>query len=101
MEKDILEFVDKYIEATIMKHDEEQQKLESYGNNQNATYTDVAKAITNLTLGVNHQVNQLEATQEFNLNVLIDALYKADLITDDVLDHIQKALEESEKGEEE
>ena len=79
------------------------------GKEETATLTDVAKAITNLMIGVNEQMIDLEYNNELNLNILIDALYKAELINEDVLDYIQEAIDKSqeepkneeEKGEQE
>ena len=42
-------------------------------------------------------MNQLEKTNELNLNILIDALYKAELINDEVIESIQDALKELDK----
>lgn len=107
--KDILEFVDEYITALRVGNEQRQHQLEEMGKEETATLTDVAKAITNLMLGVNEQMTDLEYNNELNLNILIDALYKAELINEDVLDYIQEAIDKSqeepkneeEKGEQE
>ena len=107
--KDILEFVDEYITAMRVGNEQRQHQLEEIGKEETATLTDVARAITNLMLGVNEQMTDLEYNNELNLNILIDALYKAELINDDVLGYIQEAIDKSqeepkneeEKGEQE
>lgn len=107
--KDILEFVDEYITAMRVGNEQRQHQLEEMGKEETATLTDVARAITNLMLGVNEQMTDLEYNNELNLNILIDALYKAELINDDVLGYIQEAIDKSqeepkneeEKGEQE
>lgn len=107
--KDILEFVDEYITALRVGNEQRQHQLEEMGKEETATLTDVARAITNLMLGVNEQMTDLEYNNELNLNILIDALYKAELINEDVLDYIQEAIDKSqeepkneeEKGEQE
>ena len=107
--KDILEFVDEYITAMSVGNEQRQHQLEEMGKEETATLTDVARAITNLMLGVNEQMTDLEYNNELNLNILIDALYKAELINDDVLGYIQEAIDKSqeepqneeEKGEQE
>ena len=107
--KDILEFVDEYITAMRVGNEQRQHQLEELGKEETATLTDVALAITNLMLGVNEQMTDLEYNNELNLNILIDALYKAELINDDVLGYIQEAIDKSqeepqneeEKGEQE
>ncbi|ARM69194.1 hypothetical protein vBSauS24_52 [Staphylococcus phage vB_Sau_S24] len=107
--KDILKFVDEYITALRVGNEQRQHQLEEMGKEETATLTDVAKAITNLMIGVNEQMIDLEYNNELNLNILIDALYKAELINEDVLDYIQEAIDKSqeepkneeEKGEQE
>lgn len=107
--KDILKFVDDYIIALRVGNEQRQHQLEEMGKEETATLTDVAKAITNLMIGVNEQMTDLEYNNELNLNILIDALYKAELINDDVLGYIQEAIDKSqeepqneeEKGEQE
>lgn len=107
--KDILEFVDEYITAMRVGNEQRQHQLEEMGKEETATLTDVARAITNLMLGVNEQMTDLEYNNELNLNILIDALYKAELINDDVIGYIQEAIDKSqeepqneeEKGEQE
>ncbi|VEV89380.1 hypothetical protein [Staphylococcus phage Stab22] len=107
--KDILKFVDEYITALRVGNEQRQHQLEEMGKEETATLTDVAKAITNLMIGVNEQMTDLEYNNELNLNILIDALYKAELINEDVLDYIQEAIDKSqeepkneeEKGEQE
>ena len=107
--KDILKFVDEYITALRVGNEQRQHQLEEMGKEETATLTDVAKAITNLMIGVNEQMIDLEYNNELNLNILIDALYKAELINEDVLDYIQEAIgksqeepkNEEEKGEQE
>ena len=107
--KDILEFVDEYITAMRVGNEQRQHQLEEMGKEETATLTDVARAITNLMLGVNEQMTDLEYNNELNLNILIDALYKAELINDDVLGYIQESIDKSqeepqneeEKGEQE
>ena len=107
--KDILEFVDEYITALRVGNEQRQHQLEEIGKEETATLTDVTKAITNLMLGVNEQMTDLEYNNELNLNILIDALYKAELINEDVLGYIQEAIDKSqeepkneeEKGEQE
>lgn len=98
--KDILEFVDEYITAMRVGNEQRQHQLEELGKEETATLTDVALAITNLMMGVNSQMIALENNTELNLNILIDALYKAELINDDVLDHIQDSIDKSEEEEE-
>lgn len=95
--KDILEFVDEYITAMRVGNEQRQHQLEEMGKEETATLTDVARAITNLMLGVNEQMTDLEYNNELNLNILIDALYKAELINDDVLGYIQEAIDKSEE----
>ena len=95
--KDILEFVDEYITAMRVGNEQRQHQLEELGKEETATLTDVALAITNLMLGVNEQMTDLEYNNELNLNILIDALYKAELINDDVLGYIQEAIDKSEE----
>lgn len=95
--KDILEFVDEYITALRVGNEQRQHQLEEMGKEETATLTDVARAITNLMLGVNEQMTDLEYNNELNLNILIDALYKAELINDDVLGYIQEAIDKSEE----
>ncbi|UQJ96018.1 hypothetical protein KMSP1_189 [Staphylococcus phage KMSP1] len=95
--KDILEFVDEYITAMRVGNEQRQHQLEEIGKEETATLTDVARAITNLMLGVNEQMTDLEYNNELNLNILIDALYKAELINDDVLGYIQEAIDKSEE----
>lgn len=95
--KDILEFVDEYITAIRVGNEQRQHQLEEMGKEETATLTDVARAITNLMLGVNEQMTDLEYNNELNLNILIDALYKAELINDDVLGYIQEAIDKSEE----
>ena len=95
--KDILEFVDEYITALRVGNEQRQHQLEEMGKEETATLTDVAKAITNLMIGVNEQMTDLEYNNELNLNILIDALYKAELINDDVLGYIQEAIDKSEE----
>ncbi|XWX30578.1 hypothetical protein SRWNGXVU_CDS0139 [Staphylococcus phage PG-2021_16] len=95
--KDILEFVDEYITAMRVGNEQRQHQLEELGKEETATLTDVALAITNLMIGVNSQMIALENNTELNLNILIDALYKAELINDDVLDHIQDSIDKSEE----
>ena len=97
--KDILEFVDEYITAMRVGNEQRQHQLEELGKEETATLTDVALAITNLMIGVNSQMIALENNTELNLNILIDALYKAELINDDVLDHIQDSIDKSEEEE--
>ena len=97
--KDILEFVDEYITAMRVGNEQRQHQLEEMGKEETATLTDVARAITNLMLGVNEQMTDLEYNNELNLNILIDALYKAELINDDVLGYIQEAIDKSEEEE--
>nr|DAG96613.1 MAG TPA: hypothetical protein [Herelleviridae sp.] len=97
MKKDILNFIDEYILAQTENDNSKIAQLESEGLEKTTSYTDVAKAITNLTLGVSEQMNQLEKTNELNLNILIDALYKAELINDEVIESIQDALKELDK----
>ena len=95
--KDILKFVDDYITAMRVGNEQRQHQLEEMGKEETATLTDVARAITNLMLGVNEQMTDLEYNNELNLNILIDALYKAELINDDVLGYIQEAIDKSEE----
>lgn len=95
--KDILEFVDEYITAMRVGNEQRQHQLEEMGKEETATLTDVARAITNLMLGVNEQMTDLEYNNELNLNILIDALYKAELINDDVIGYIQEAIDKSEE----
>ena len=97
--KDILEFADEYITAMRVGNEQRQHQLEELGKEETATLTDVALAITNLMIGVNSQMIALENNTELNLNILIDALYKAELINDDVLDHIQDSIDKSEEEE--
>ena len=99
--KDIIEFVDEYITALRVGNEQRMHQLEELGKEETATLTDVALAITNLMLGVNSQMIALENNTELNLNILIDALYKAELINDDVLDHIQDSIDKSKEEEEE
>ncbi|WBF81288.1 hypothetical protein FMLHJGGC_00237 [Staphylococcus phage BSwM-KMM1] len=80
-------------------NEQRQHQLEELGKEETATLTDVALAITNLMIGVNSQMIALENNTELNLNILIDALYKAELINDDVLDHIQDSIDKSEEEE--
>lgn len=98
--KDIIEFVDEYITALRVGNEQRMHQLEELGKEETATLTDVALAITNLMLGVNSQMVALENNTELNLNILIDALYKAELINDDVLDHIQDSIDKSKEEEE-
>lgn len=92
--EDILNFIDEYMLARTTGDESKIIQLEDTGSEKTATYSDVAKAITNLTLGVSEQMNDLEKTNELNLNILIDAFYKAGIIQDDVIDNIQKSLKE-------
>ncbi|AKA61322.1 hypothetical protein BH792_gp072 [Staphylococcus phage Stau2] len=100
-EKDILHFVDEYVTALRVGNEQRMHQLEELGKEQTATLTDVMKAITNLLLGVNKQMVDLEQNTELNLNILIDALYKAELVNDDVLKYIEEAIEESKEKDEE
>lgn len=99
-EKDILTFVDDYTQALILGNEQKMHQLEDQGRKQQATLTDVGKAITNLMLGVNDQINTIESNNELNLNILIDALYKAELINDDVLGYIQESIDKTEEENE-
>lgn len=103
MEKEnIYSFIDAYLLAIETQDEVEQQRLEAYGEEKTANLTQVAQAITTLTQGVSRHIQEVEQDNELNLNILIDALYQAGMITDEVLDHIQdsiKKLEET-KGEE-
>ena len=81
----------------------EQKRLEEYGETVTANLTQVAQAITTLTQGVSRHIQDVEQNNELNLNILIDALYQAGMITDDVLKHIEESVNKLEetKGEEE
>ncbi|WJJ58225.1 hypothetical protein 110_00060 [Staphylococcus phage 110] len=101
LEKDILNFIDSYITAQSTENYQRANQLEEEGKDKTASYTDLAKAITNLTMGVSKQLDDIEESYNMNLNILIDALRQADMINDDVIDFIQEKLEEIDKEEEE
>ena len=96
-------FSDAYMLALEANDEVEQKRLEEYGETVTANLTQVAQAITTLTQGVSRHIQDVEQNNELNLNILIDALYQAGMITDDVLKHIEESVNKLEetKGEEE
>lgn len=102
--KDITGFINEYMVALQDDNIQRAEQLAQEGEELTASYTDVTKAITTLTLGVNSQVIDVEENNQLNLNILIDALYKAEMINEDVLNYIEEAVEktkEEEKGDKE
>lgn len=99
----IYSFIDAYMLALEANDEVEQKRLEEYGETVTANLTQVAQAITTLTQGVSRHIQDVEQNNELNLNILIDALYQAGMITDDVLNHIEESVNKLEetKGEEE
>ncbi|XWX32656.1 hypothetical protein LCFBJUUZ_CDS0197 [Staphylococcus phage PG-2021_76] len=99
----IYSFIDAYMLALEANDEVEQKRLEEYGETVTANFTQVAQAITTLTQGVSRHIQDVEQNNELNLNILIDALYQAGMITDDVLKHIEESVNKLEetKGEEE
>lgn len=99
----IYSFIDAYMLALEANDEVEQKRLEDYGETVTANLTQVAQAITTLTQGVSRHIQDVEQNNELNLNILIDALYQAGMITDDVLKHIEESVNKLEetKGEEE
>jgi len=99
----IYSFIDAYMLALEANDEVEQKRLEEYGETVTANLTQVAQAITTLTQGVSRHIQDVEQNNELNLNILIDALYQAGMITDDVLKHIEESVNKLEetKGEEE
>ncbi|ANT44797.1 hypothetical protein HOR18_gp134 [Staphylococcus phage vB_SscM-1] len=99
----IYSFIDAYMLALEANDEAEQKRLEDYGETVTANLTQVAQAITTLTQGVSRHIQDVEQNNELNLNILIDALYQAGMITDDVLKHIEESVNKLEetKGEEE
>ena len=99
----IYSFIDAYMLALGANDEVEQKRLEEYGETVTANLTQVAQAITTLTQGVSRHIQDVEQNNELNLNILIDALYQAGMITDDVLKHIEESVNKLEetKGEEE
>ena len=98
----IYSFIDAYMLALEANDEVEQKRLEEYGETVTANLTQVAQAITTLTQGVSRHIQDVEQNNELNLNILIDALYQAGMITDDVLKHIEDSVNKLEetKGEE-
>lgn len=99
----IYSFIDAYMLALEANDEVEQKRLEEYGETVTANLTQVAQAITTLTQGVSRHIQDVEQNNELNLNILIDALYQAGMITDEVLKHIEDSVNKLEetKGEEE
>ena len=99
----VYSFIDAYMLALEANDEVEQKRLEEYGETVTANLTQVAQAITTLTQGVSRHIQDVEQNNELNLNILIDALYQAGMITDDVLKHIEESVNKLEetKGEEE
>lgn len=99
----IYSFIDAYMLALEANDEVEQKRLKEYGETVTANLTQVAQAITTLTQGVSRHIQDVEQNNELNLNILIDALYQAGMITDDVLNHIEESVNKLEetKGEEE
>lgn len=99
----IYSFIDAYMLALEANDEVEQKRLEEYGETVTANLTQVAQAITTLTQGVSRHIQDVEQNNELNLNILIDALYQAGMITGDVLKHIEESVNKLEetKGEEE
>lgn len=97
--ENIYTFIDSYLLAMETKDEEEVKRLEEKGNEQTATLTQVAQAITTLASGVSEHIQATEQNNELNLNILIDALYKAGMITDEVLDYIHEAVKKLDEDE--
>ncbi|QIW89135.1 hypothetical protein TwortDSMZ_136 [Staphylococcus phage Twort] len=88
--KSIYTFVDEYLILESTKNKEKLEQLEEEGNRLTATYTDVAKAITNLTYGINEQLTDVHSMVASLLSILVEAMYEEKVIDQKVLDKIEE-----------
>lgn len=88
--KSIYSFVDEYLILESTNSKEKLKQLEEEGNRYTATYTDVAKAVTNLTYGMNEQLTDVHNMIASLLSILVESMYEENVIDQKVLDRIEE-----------
>lgn len=99
--KSIYTFVDEYLLLESTGDKDKLHQLEQEGERLQATYTDIAKAVNNLTFGMTRQLSDVHSMIETLLSILVQAMYEENVIDQKVLDKIEEYQNELYEKEDE